>query len=151
VYTLTLVYAGGCCSVVPYEAALAMLEVEGEVLAHPMDGGHGGATAAAEPCLAPADSEDITRKMAHAFPWSPAAGVHLALALRKRATSALAQGGKSARSSVGGTSVTVIGARGGHHPGPADTANRRKFLIRVGGMRFHRFLISGGGHAVSWV
>lgn len=118
----------------PYEAALAMLEVEGEVLAaplpsspHPSDGG--AAVTAVQPGLAVVDCEAISRKLVHAFPWSPAASVHLALALRRKATPALGSVARLAARTSGGTSVTVIGPRGGQYP--SNNTARRKFLIRV--------------------
>ncbi|KAF5838215.1 hypothetical protein DUNSADRAFT_3264 [Dunaliella salina] len=110
---------GGCCSMAPFEAALAMLEVEGNVagacaaatsldatphhavsaaehagaraVAEAVGGGHAapdvgirGAGAELQLCAV----EQVAKRLAHAFPWCPAASVHLALCLRRRSGSA---------------------------------------------------------------
>ncbi|KAG2492147.1 hypothetical protein HYH03_009638 [Edaphochlamys debaryana] len=85
--------AGGCCAPYAFEAALAMLEVEHEVLgnedpsldpaAYPP-----GSPPSLEPPPLPllvADSDRIAARLAHAFPAAATAQLHTALALRRRA------------------------------------------------------------------
>ncbi|KAL6746388.1 hypothetical protein V8C86DRAFT_3149766, partial [Haematococcus lacustris] len=117
---------GGCCSTLPYEAALAMLEVEGNVAGaaayaagrtstggvvsgpmcgrRPTEAAEAAARAAAEEKVAAAGvpgsigvgggvlgaelqlagMEQVAKRLAHAYPWSASAGVHMALCLRRR-------------------------------------------------------------------
>jgi hypothetical protein len=164
---------GGCCSSAAYEAALAMLEVEGDVTGQtaycasclPTTMAVTGISmntsstmgvfdqeqqvsqpSAEEGCFIPALSviDAITRRMVHAFPWTPASGVHWVLAGRR---CGLQAGQVSAsRVSRAGTSfvVAVLPARG--QPTRPDqplvggstlssagnsVAARRRLMIRV--------------------
>ncbi|GIL65159.1 hypothetical protein Vafri_18951, partial [Volvox africanus] len=80
---------GGCCSPYPYEAALAMLEVEHEVVGEQdpsLD------SASFPPSLEPpplpllvADCGRIATRLFHSFPGNATAQLHAALSLRRRA------------------------------------------------------------------
>lgn len=85
---------GGCCSSVPFEITLGVLEVEASVVgggraqdmhtppASPRPSGS-GTQAACSGTVCLKDMERTAKRLAHAFPWNPTAGVHLALCMRR--------------------------------------------------------------------
>mmetsp|Transcript_27998 Transcript_27998/g.71977 ORF Transcript_27998/g.71977 Transcript_27998/m.71977 type:complete len:952 (-) Transcript_27998:1034-3889(-) len=181
---------GGCCSMAPFEAALAMLEVEGNVagaaaaatsldatphhavsaaehagaraVAEAVGGGHAapdmgirGAGAELQLCAV----EQVAKRLAHAFPWCPAASVHLALCLRRRSGSAArttalvrpsdqkpAPGRRAATAPDNTTNLNVLETR---HMAmvikPLPAGARRRRLIKC----LHHGLHQGGAGASS--
>ena len=114
-----------------------MLEIEGCVVgpSPPMSPGRCAAAAAAP--LDACGSEAICRKLAHAFPWSPAARVHLALAaLRRRARTGDSTPMVDFSARVPDDSVTVLMPRQPQKGPAAAAASHRKFLIRVRTLTF---------------
>ncbi len=112
--------AGGCCTPVPYESALAMLEVEGEVVGA-MNTVDTSCTTYSRP-TALAEIDAISKRLAHSFPWGPTSSIYLALAMRRRAGSAGA--GPPGVISLIGPTVTKTTAK-------EAAANKRKILIKV--------------------
>ncbi|GAX80151.1 hypothetical protein CEUSTIGMA_g7589.t1 [Chlamydomonas eustigma] len=130
----------GCCSSAAYEAALAMLEVEGDVT------GHGTQCASCLPATmavtgiqlstssstldqdqqapsqqaevspfkpALSDIDAIARRMVHAFPWTSASAVHWVLAGRRRGLEEGQAAAAAAAANLGApVVVTVLPARG---------------------------------------
>lgn len=123
---------GGCCSPAAFDAALAMLETEGNVAL-------GGPAAAGLPPGSPAAGaaelqvegvERVARRFAHAYPWSGAASVHLALCVRRRAAGLgppAGQRGEEASTDVA-AGAGALPARQWHR---ISGASRRRRLIKV--------------------
>ena len=111
-----------------------MLEIEGCVVgpSPPLSPGRSASAAAAAAPLDACGSEAICRKLAHAFPWSPAARVHLALAaLRRRARTGYSTPMVDFSARIPDDSVTVLMPRQPQKGPAAAAASHRKFLIRV--------------------
>lgn len=84
----------GCCTAYPYEISLHLVEIESEVTGAPA----AAVQALSSSCIyspaspgvcTPSDAvapiaDGLATHLAHSFPWLPAAGVNLALALRRR-------------------------------------------------------------------
>lgn len=136
--------SGGCCSATPFASALAMLEIEGEVAppapASRAEGSTPGSPHKGDAAnrkgtpLALDDSNTICQRLAFTFPWSPEAGVHLALAMRRRALlgPCMDKPCRAPGSSKDPARITLLAGptTNGQPPAPPTTAHR-KFMLRV--------------------
>lgn len=134
---------GGCCSVTAYEAALSVLEVEGDVVGtcgvqstptnasedgSVVDGASDQGLHHPHP-LTLNDSEAITQRLVHSFPWSPTGQVHLALTQRRRALRTA--GATPATVEDGPSWVTNLSSPVKKHGSAQQAAaTQRKFMLR---------------------
>lgn len=165
--------AGGCCSVYPFEVALAIMEVEGDVVAgasQAMDvmGGPEGSPGGLGGNEGANSMDGVTRRYVHKFPWELSAGVHLALCMRRRAYGTAAPSAAAAAAAVAATGGQVggaaAGAEGVTHLGTQPSAGswasrllqasaRRRRQIKVirGGIRSHLWGWQEDAWAQRWV
>ncbi|KAG1666570.1 hypothetical protein FOA52_000537 [Chlamydomonas sp. UWO 241] len=148
---------GGCCSPYAFVTALDLLEIEAEEGKcnaggatgaghhHPEGGGEESSTDHSGVGLALKDIRKISKRLAHAFPWHPAAGVHVAMALRRRTKLGLTPAyastshqhacARTSSSTVGAVTVMPAGGIGsggcgGGSGGERVAADERRHVIR---------------------